>query len=170
MHTCLHLCCLPNLNFDLVNSLLTPSIFLVHPIRSMAWKGSLTRCIRELRFHLNPISPQAQGIRYVLPGSILHVCILSFRVTFVLINSAPVTCLPRSWIENEHRFVKSINPTLPMLVRETDDPDFVPLLIALYDYGEDAHAEVPNMTHAQVTGLFSAKKFRWPVVCQRCDA
>ncbi|KAI4383642.1 hypothetical protein MLD38_009454 [Melastoma candidum] len=82
----------------------------------MAWRGQLSKSIRELRF--------------------------------LFCQSSPESSPARSFVEKNYKELKSLNPKLPILIRECRGTE--PQLWARYDFGIEKGIRLEGMSEEQI--------------------
>ncbi|KAK2634698.1 hypothetical protein Ddye_029490 [Dipteronia dyeriana] len=83
----------------------------------MAWRGQLSRNIKELRF--------------------------------LLCQSSPSSSPTRAFIEKNYKTLKTSNPKLPILIRESSGIE--PQLWARYDMGVEKGVRLEGLSEAQIS-------------------
>ncbi|XP_031261662.1 NADH dehydrogenase [ubiquinone] 1 alpha subcomplex subunit 2-like [Pistacia vera] len=83
----------------------------------MAWRGNLSRAMKELRI--------------------------------LLCQTSPSSSATRSFVEKNYKDLKTLNPKLPILIRECSGIE--PQLWARYDFGVEKGIRLEGLSEAQIT-------------------
>ncbi|KAK7304519.1 hypothetical protein VNO77_42400 [Canavalia gladiata] len=83
---------------------------------TMAWRGHLSKNIKELRF--------------------------------LMCQSSPASSSARTFVEKNYRELKTLNPKLPILIRECNGVE--PQLWARYDFGVEKGIKLRGLTETQI--------------------
>ncbi|OIW01040.1 hypothetical protein TanjilG_14223 [Lupinus angustifolius] len=83
----------------------------------MAWRGNISKSIKELRF--------------------------------LLCQSSPASLSARAFIEKNYTELKTLNPKLPILIRESKGVE--PQLWARYDLGIEKGVKLEGLTETQIS-------------------
>ncbi|KAK9938675.1 hypothetical protein M0R45_015398 [Rubus argutus] len=83
----------------------------------MAWRGNLSRNLKELRI--------------------------------LLCQSSPSSATTRTFVEKNYKDLKSLNPKLPILIRESSGIE--PQLWARYDLGVERGVRLEGLTEKQIS-------------------
>ncbi|XP_044465291.1 NADH dehydrogenase [ubiquinone] 1 alpha subcomplex subunit 2 [Mangifera indica] len=83
----------------------------------MAWRGNLSRAMKELRI--------------------------------LLCQTSPSSSATRSFVEKNYKDLKTLNPKLPILIRECSGIE--PQLWARYDFGVEKGIRLEGLSEAQIS-------------------
>lgn len=70
------------------------------------------------------------------------------ELRFLFCNTSEHSSGVRAFVKNQYTNIKSDNPNLPVLVRESQN--FKPMVIARFDYGVEQAADLSGATEEQV--------------------
>ncbi|XP_013619128.1 PREDICTED: NADH dehydrogenase [ubiquinone] 1 alpha subcomplex subunit 2-like isoform X1 [Brassica oleracea var. oleracea] len=118
----------------------------------MAWRGNISKSLKELRILLCQSSPASASARFLLhPSLSLSSPIESNSVkiggSISVVRDFELFRF-RTFVEKNYRDLKSLNPKFPFLIRECTG--IQPQLWARYDMGAERCVNLDGMSESQI--------------------